>query len=155
MCVCMHKYDLNSSLCRPVAKSTKAPSILRAPCIGIPQMLTRGPCSVQERGRACPGFTIYTLRSALAGRRRTHTHIHCLAAGLMQGQKLRDLLKKHGDFKSMEVQVRKWHKSTYGKSKEGMWVTKQYLLTVLHWTPCRSQFLEVLSAGVLASTYML
>ncbi|OLP73244.1 hypothetical protein AK812_SmicGene47591, partial [Symbiodinium microadriaticum] len=38
-----------------------------------------------------------------------------------KGVKLRDLLKKHGDFKTLEVHVRKYQKSSFGKTKDGMW----------------------------------
>ncbi|CAE7223132.1 unnamed protein product, partial [Symbiodinium sp. CCMP2456] len=49
--------------------------------------------------------------------------------------KLRELLKTHGNFKALELHVRKTHLSSYGKSKEGQWVTKQFLAQSEHWTP--------------------
>ncbi|CAE7182602.1 Khdc3 [Symbiodinium microadriaticum] len=51
----------------------------------------------------------------------------CLLLDRSTSAKLRDLLKTHGSFKSLEVQIRKIQKSSYGKCKQGQWVTKHYL----------------------------
>lgn len=50
------------------------------------------------------------------------------------GEKLRDLLKQHGSFETLEIVVKKYHKSLLGQSKAGGWYTRQYLLTVAQWT---------------------
>ncbi|CAE7663055.1 unnamed protein product [Symbiodinium sp. CCMP2592] len=64
------------------------------------------------------------------------------AGPLVSGQKLKDLLKVHGSFKALEMQVRKINVASYAKSKGGRWVTKHYLTTVEHWTPPRTQHMD-------------
>ena len=63
------------------------------------------------------------------------------------GERLRDLLKAHGNFASMELQLKKWHLKKRGQSKQGAWVTKHYLANVAHWSKCMAQSVEVLIIG--------
>ena len=51
------------------------------------------------------------------------------------GDKLKELLIKHGDMKKMEVAVSKWVKKTKGEGKRGKWVTKTYLEKSQFFTP--------------------
>ena len=50
------------------------------------------------------------------------------------GEKLRDLLREHGDFKQLEVQLKKTHLSKLTKARQGGWYTRAYLLSQCHWT---------------------
>ena len=52
----------------------------------------------------------------------------------LAGEKLRDLLKQHGDFATMELKAKKYHKTMFGKAKTGGWFTRHYLATVGHYT---------------------
>ena len=45
------------------------------------------------------------------------------------GERLKELLKEHGSFELMEVQVRKWHKTLMGNKKQGQWLTRHQLAT--------------------------
>ncbi|CAE7265711.1 unnamed protein product [Symbiodinium pilosum] len=49
-------------------------------------------------------------------------------------EKLRSLLKEHGDFKTLEMEVKKWNRKTLSKLKQGGWYTKHYLISECHWT---------------------
>ena len=53
------------------------------------------------------------------------------------GKKLHQLLKQHGDFGALEVQVKKIHRSMFEKQKAGGWFTRNYLATQAHWTKYR------------------
>ena len=59
------------------------------------------------------------------------------------GEKLRDLLKVHGDFASMEMQCKKHHRKVFGQTKKGGWYTRHYLLNVCHWTKSLKQITAV------------
>ena len=50
------------------------------------------------------------------------------------GEKLRQLLKAHGNFSQVEMHVKKVHKKLFGKTKSGGWYTKTYLTNVAHWS---------------------
>ena len=50
------------------------------------------------------------------------------------GETLRALLLKHGDFKRMEVAVKKVHRKVFGKTAKGGWYTRAYLMNHCHWT---------------------
>ena len=50
------------------------------------------------------------------------------------GDKLRELLEKHGDFKQVELEITKWNKVTNKQGKQGRWVTKAYLMDVEKYT---------------------
>ena len=52
----------------------------------------------------------------------------------LQGEQLRDMLKKHGSFGALEVHLTKTHKKKRKLEKAGGWHTKMYLLNVGHWT---------------------
>ena len=43
------------------------------------------------------------------------------------GQKLRDLLKEHGDFKMVETEIARWHTEVNRNGRNGKWCTKAYL----------------------------
>ena len=51
------------------------------------------------------------------------------------GQKLRELLIKHGGFKEVELVVSRWSKSLNVEGQDGKWVTKHYLKEVEKFTP--------------------
>ena len=61
----------------------------------------------------------------------------------IQGQKLRQLLEKHGSFKELEMHVKKYVRELDKEGKKGRWVTKQYLTDImkysklLGWHPAR------------------
>ena len=57
-----------------------------------------------------------------------------LQTNFHSGKKLHSLLKQNGDFKALEVAVKKWHKKMFGLSKSGGWYTKFYLQNQMHWT---------------------
>lgn len=44
------------------------------------------------------------------------------------------MLKENGDFKTMEVQVKKKHTRTDKETKGGGWYTKEYLQRVAFWS---------------------
>ncbi|CAE7794199.1 unnamed protein product [Symbiodinium sp. KB8] len=48
-------------------------------------------------------------------------------------EQLRELLKKHGNFKSLEMNLRKFHLKKKILAKRGSYVTKAYLLGHCHW----------------------
>ncbi|CAE7193221.1 unnamed protein product, partial [Symbiodinium necroappetens] len=49
------------------------------------------------------------------------------------GEQLRELLKKHGNFKSLEMNLRKFHLKKKILAKRSSYVTKAYLLGHCHW----------------------
>lgn len=44
------------------------------------------------------------------------------------------MLKNHGSFSAMEVQVKKTHSKKKRLERAGGWYTKTYLQNVAHWT---------------------
>ena len=52
------------------------------------------------------------------------------------GEQLRDLLKKHGSFASMELEVKKTHLKKKARAKHGGFYTRVYLASQCHWTKC-------------------
>ena len=50
---------------------------------------------------------------------------------------------KHGDMKSIEVQITKYHKKTSGEGNRGKWVTRGQLEEIHHYTPIPSCISEV------------
>ena len=50
------------------------------------------------------------------------------------GEKLRELLEKHGGFKQVELEITKWNKVTNKQGKQGRWVTKAHLVDVEKYT---------------------
>ena len=50
------------------------------------------------------------------------------------GDKLRELLEKHGDFKEVEVAVKKYFAKKEKDGRRGRWVTKAYLTDVLKYS---------------------
>eukprot|EP00439_Symbiodinium_sp_Y106_P052795 s2682_g7.t1 len=70
---------------------------------------------------------------------KMHSHDKGLKKLVLARQKLKELLKAHGNFKALELQIRKSNVASYSKSKGGKWVTKNYLTTAEHWTPPRTQ----------------
>ena len=53
---------------------------------------------------------------------------------LVPGEKLREMLVKHGSFKSVECEIARWQKTTLDNSKLGGWLTRHYLVNEKHWT---------------------
>ena len=47
---------------------------------------------------------------------------------------MRDMLAKHGDFKTVEVSLKKWSQKTRRLQKEGGWYSKAYLESEAKWT---------------------
>ncbi|CAE6962672.1 unnamed protein product, partial [Symbiodinium sp. CCMP2456] len=49
-------------------------------------------------------------------------------------KKLHELLKEKGDFKLLEMAVKKVHRKMFGQTKSGGWYTKHALANQYHWT---------------------
>ncbi|CAE7599833.1 unnamed protein product, partial [Symbiodinium sp. KB8] len=49
-------------------------------------------------------------------------------------KKLHTILKEKGDFKLLEMAVKKVHRKMFGQTKSGGWYTKHYLANQCHWT---------------------
>ena len=60
-------------------------------------------------------------------------------SGSSSGQQLREMLVKHGGFKELELQLKKFHKNTEKDATSGKWVTRHYLMEEKKYTksPCR------------------
>ena len=52
----------------------------------------------------------------------------------LPGEKLRELLQKHGSFKEVELHVAKYVRDMKKEAKHGKWVTKAYLTDVLKYS---------------------
>ena len=50
------------------------------------------------------------------------------------GQKLRELLKKHGNMKNVDIQIKKWQTKMQGEGNRGKWVTKTQLMELHGYT---------------------
>ena len=55
---------------------------------------------------------------------------------ITRSEKLRDLLKCHGDFGKMELAVKKFQRKMFEKSRKGQWVTRAFPMANCHWTKC-------------------
>jgi hypothetical protein len=53
---------------------------------------------------------------------------------LASGEKLRELLQKHGNFQQVEVELSKWSKRVQSDGKSGKWVTKAYLVDICNYS---------------------
>lgn len=63
-----------------------------------------------------------------------------MVTAFIPGQKLKDLMIKNNmDFSKVEVELKRTERTTIGQRKEGKWVTKHHLLTVLSWTKTTPQ----------------
>lgn len=52
----------------------------------------------------------------------------------MAGDKLKELLKRHGEFAKIEVSIKKWVEKKARFDKKGGWYTKVWLQNERHWT---------------------
>ena len=52
----------------------------------------------------------------------------------LRGEKLRELLQKHGSFKEVELHVAKYVRDLKKEGKHGKWVTKAYLTDILKYS---------------------
>ena len=57
----------------------------------------------------------------------------------IQGNKLRQLLEKHGSFKELEYHVKKYVRELEKEGKKGRWVTKQYLTDIMKYSKLLGQ----------------
>ena len=67
-----------------------------------------------------------------------HVHTAVLSRKYIMcpGERMRDMLREHGSFETLEMQVKKWHKSSLGSSRSGGWYTKHVLSSQFHWSKC-------------------
>ena len=57
-----------------------------------------------------------------------------------QGDKLRELLEKHDDFKQLEVHVKKYFRKVMKDGQRGKWVTRAYLMEMHKYTKCSGKY---------------
>ena len=63
------------------------------------------------------------------------------------GEQLRDLLKKHGSFAAMELEVKKTHLKKKSRAKQGGYYTRVYLANHCHWTKCLATLYVIEPSG--------
>ena len=51
-----------------------------------------------------------------------------MACNTTLGDKLKELLKKHGSMQTVEIQIKKWQKKVESDGNRGRWVTKGQLI---------------------------
>ena len=57
------------------------------------------------------------------------------------GEKLKELIKEHGDFATVECEVSKWQKTTMLNQKQGEWVWKSTLTVEYGWKKSGTWFI--------------
>ena len=82
------------------------------------------------------GCTLAYLSCQSVELRTTSTHLVWIHN--ISGEKLAELLNRHGNFAKVEVALKKWHERKARFDKKGGWYTKAWLAGERHWTKCLS-----------------
>ena len=61
-------------------------------------------------------------------------NMHVCYCMRIPGEALRTLLLKHGDFKTVEVHAKKYHRKLHTKKIEAGWYTRSHLMSICAWT---------------------
>lgn len=76
-----------------------------------------------DTGRALPAIFLLDVRPVAV----------CFLGGL-QGNKLKELLRRHQDLKKVDAVIQRWHVRKARFDKKGGWYTRPWLMNERHWT---------------------